>query len=383
MRKNQDFETMEVAPKSRKSHTALRIVGRFFLVLFTVVFLLVGALSLAANLIFNGPSTAARDVLTMTLTEPSATKWIPGLFMDKEVVDAIRNKSGDTLKETETNTELVVINQGSLSADSDEWANHPDGIRIESISGKTYNAHVMIIKDPGRVYMATSTEGKFSTSIPGTRINEQIETEQASAGINAGAFNDDGTGGSYVGSIPAGILYSKGVFRSNQERGLLPNQGFAGFTNENILVVAKSMTVEKCNELGIRDACEFGPVLIINGEVNQEEYAKASGWNPRTCIGQRKDGAVVFLCIDGRQASSMGGTFKDCIDIMMEYDCVNACAMDGGSSTVMLYRDTQGLYDGTSNPRFGANEDVVMVNSYSVLQTVPRRMPNFWMVRAQ
>lgn len=382
-RKKQQKEAMEVAPKPRKRHTFLRIVGRFFLLLFTLIVLIIGAAALAANLIFNGPSLAARDVLTMTLTEPSATKWIPGLFMDQEVVDAIRNKSGEALTETETNTEMVVINYSDLGANSDEWAGHPDGIRIEELSGKTYNAHVMIIQDPSRVYMATSTEGKFSTSIPGERINNQIEKEKAVAGVNAGAFNDDGTANSYVGSIPAGIVYSKGVFRSNQERGLIPAQGFAGFTKDNILVVAKSMTTEKADELGMRDGCEFGPVLIINGEVNQEVYGGNSGWNPRTCIGQRADGAVVFLCIDGRQISSAGGTYKDCIDILLEYGCVNACNMDGGSSSIMLYRDTLGLYKDKDPIRFGANQDVVMVNSYSVLQAEPRRMPNFWMVRAQ
>ena len=47
--------------------------------------------------------------------------------------------------------------------------------------------------------------------------------------------------------------------------------------------------------------------------------------------------------------------------------------MDGGSSSVMMYRDTEG--------RFGTAGEVVMVNNYSLLQSQPRRMPNFWMVR--
>lgn len=377
-----DFQQMPAAPKKRKRRNPfLTFFLRFLLLLFTIIVLVIGALALAANAIFNGPSLAARDVLTMTLTEPSATKWIPGLFMPKETVEAIRTKSGATLTETETNTDLVVIKDSGLGESSDEWANYPDGIRIEEFGGSTYNAHVMIIKDPSRVYMSTSTEGDFTTSIPGARINQQLEKENAVAGVNAGAFNDDGTSGSHVGSIPAGIVYSKGVFRSNQMRGLIPQQGFAGFTKDNILVVAKEITQAKCDELGIRDACEFGPVLIINGEINAEEYAKASGWNPRTCVGQRADGAVVFLTIDGRQVGSLGGTFKDCIDIMLEYGCVNACAMDGGSSSVMLYKDTRGLFNDTDKVRFGANNDIVMVSSYSVLQAEPRRMPNFWMVK--
>ena len=70
----------------------------------------------------------------------------------------------------------------------------------------------------------------------------------------------------------------------------------------------------------------------------------------------------------------MGGTYKDCIDIMVEYGAVNACNMDGGSSSVMMYRDTNG--------KLGTAGETVMVNNYSLLQSQPRRMPNFWMVRA-
>ena len=80
--------------KKKKKGSGLfgRIVRRFFLVLFTVIALILVAACLAANLIFNGPSPAARDILTMTLLEPSGTKWIPGLFMDAQTLDSIRTR---------------------------------------------------------------------------------------------------------------------------------------------------------------------------------------------------------------------------------------------------------------------------------------------------
>ena len=105
-----------------------------------------------------------------------------------------------------------------------------------------------------------------------------------------------------------------------------------------------------------------------------DAYNKASGWNPRTAIGQRADGAVIFICIDGRQAGSIGGTYRDVIDLMIEYGAVNACNLDGGSSSVMLYRDMYGL--------FGTAGEVIMKNNYSVMQSQPRRMPNYWMIKA-
>lgn len=364
-------------PKKKKKGSGLlgRIIRRFFLLLFTIILLAVAALCLAANLVFNGPSPAARSVLTMTLLEPSATKWIPALFIGEDGVDAIRNSVSMELSSDITNTSQIVIKKdGAITSEDHEWDNYPDGIRIEHVSGDTYNAHIMIIRDPSRVYMGTSTDGNFSESIPGKRINAAIEDEGAAAAINAGAFNDDGTAGSYVGSIPAGLLVSQGVVRSDTGYGYLQEQGFAGFNEDDILVVAKSMSKTQAQEQKIRDGCCFGPVLIMNGEVNMEAYA-VSGWNPRTAIGQREDGAVIFVCADGRQAGSVGATYADIIDIMVEYGAVNACNMDGGSSSVMMYRDTYGLY--------GEAGEVLMINNYSLLQSEPRRMPNFWMVRAE
>ena len=359
--------------KKKKKGSGLlgRIIRRFFLLVFTVVILAVVGLCMVLNLVFNGPSPAMRNVLTMSLTEASATKWVPGLFMDDALVEEIRkNVEAELPAEVSTGDMVVIRKDNAITGEDDEWADYPDGIRFEHISGKTYNAHVMIVKDPSQVYMATSTE-KFSYSIPGTRITQQIETEGAIAAVNAGAFFDDGTASTKVGSVPLGLVYAGGecVWQHGK-----PNEnGFAGFNAENKLIVAEDPTKAQADEWGIRDGCGFGPVLIMDGVVNQEAYNSNSGYNPRTAIGQRADGAVIFLCIDGRLATSVGGTYADIIDIMVEYGAVNACNMDGGSSSVMLYRDTYGLY--------GEAGQVQMMNTYSVLQSEPRRMPNFWMVR--
>ena len=369
--------TAKQSKKKKKKGSGLlgRIIRRFFLLLFTVVFLVLAALILVMNLVFNGPSTAAQEVLTMSLIEASATKWVPTLFIGEERVAEIRTsvKAGPT-QEVSSSTKVVIQKGSAITSNNDEWAKYPDGIRIEHVSGDTYNAHIMIVKDPSQVYMGTSTE-KYSTAIPGKRITEVMdENPDVIAAINAGAFNDDGTASSYVGSTPLGLVMSEGdcVWTSGKQPGL---EGFAGFDENNILVVSqKNLTQAEAEKLNIRDGCCFGPVLLMDGEVNQEAYNNNSGFNPRTAIGQRADGAVIFVCIDGRQAGSMGGTYADIINIMVEYGAVNACNMDGGSSSVMMYRDVNG--------QIGTAGEVSMINNYSLLQSQPRRMPNFWLVRA-
>ena len=61
---------------------------------------------------------------------------------------------------------------------------------------------------------------------------------------------------------------------------------------------------------------------------------------PRTAIGQRADGSVLLLVTDGRGASGhLGATAADLLNIMLEYEAVNAANLDGGSSSAMYYED--------------------------------------------
>ena len=361
--------------KGRAGRIIARILLRTLLVIFTIILLVAGGLYMICDLIFNGPSPAARDVLTMSMLESSGMKWFPAIFIGEEAVKEIQANVSETLPDDVSNSNQVVIQDGSSNVVTEEWKDYPDGIRIENVYGDTYNAYVMLIRDPSAVYMATSSD-PFSLEVPGTRIHQQILTEGAIAAINAGAFFDNGTSSPMVGSVPEGLVIAGG--KVMWETGKAPQEGFVGFNQDNILVVAKTMTADKAMELGIRDGCCFGPVLIMDGNVNVEAYNENSGYNPRTAIGQRADGTVLFVCIDGRQAGSLGASYGDIIDIMIEYGAVNACNLDGGSSTVMLYKDTRGLYGPERKPW---NNDIAMINNYSLLQKEPRRMPTFFMVR--
>ncbi len=371
-----EFQSNEnSAPKKKKKRSLGRkifcFIRRLLLLVLVVALLVVAAAAMACHAIFNGPSDEAREMLYSTFMEPSGTKWIPGLFLSQEQIDAIENKQEDVPPTAEISGQITINTDTSIHGDNDEWKNHPDGIRIEHIVGDSYTAHVMIIRDPSRVFLGTSNTD-FEKIRPGIRIDQAMDRYGAVAGINGGAFWDDGKGGPMVATVPEGLTISQGqVMWESQQTYTI--KGFAGFTEDNRLVVAKRMTAKQAKELGIRDGIGFGPVLIVDGKGNAEVYnGDSGGQNPRTCIGQRQDGAVIFLCVDGRQANSLGATYVDCIDILTEYGAVNACNMDGGSSTVMFYRDVHDKYKD--------KDELFMVNSYSLLQEEPRRMPTFFLV---
>ena len=349
-----------VAP--RKSHPIVRFILRTLLAILSVAVVLVVGLCTIMDEVFNGPSETARNRLTMSLLEASATKWVPAVFLGSDTVEQIRAKVAADLPDGQSDPSQVII-RTSDPLGSDEWAGFPEGLRVEEVHGDTYNAYVMLIRDPSRVYLCPSSRS-YSRSRPGTRITKQIETEGASAAINGGAFFDNGTISPEVGSVPCGLVVSEGEILWDDGSSYY---GFAGFNDDDILVVSKTMSADEARQARIRDGCCYGPVLIMNSSVNEEAYNTNSGYNPRTAIGQRSDGAVILLCIDGRQAGSLGATYADVIDVMVEYGAVNACNLDGGSSTVMLLRNE--------------NSEVQVVNNVSLLQEEPRRMPTFFMVR--
>ena len=256
---------------------------------------------------------------------------------------------------------------------NDEWANSPDGIHIETYEGETFTAHIMVIRNPANVYLATSTDD-FSTETPGISMDAAMDKENAIAAINASYFWDDGSGSLAVGSLPAGLVLSHNTVVWDKFHDLVPEKGFVGFNQDNILIVSDTMTAEEASALGIRDGCAGGPILMINGKPVEEIYTGQSGYNPRTAIGQRADGAVLFVCADGRNPESVGATYGDVIRIMEEYEAVNACILRGDSASNMLYRDVYGRYG-------EAGETLILNPLYKDSPITLRRMPTFWMVK--
>jgi exopolysaccharide biosynthesis protein len=206
-----------------------------------------------------------------------------------------------------------------------------DGIQIYEVHGATYNGWIMVVADPSRVSVGVCREN-FSSK-EGLVLHEFAARYDALAAINGGGFEDDGGLGN--GGRPLGLVISQGKVLSKASKGGDHNT-VMGFNQDNVLIIGK-MTSEEALKKGIRDALAFGPALVVNGEAAKVKGA-SSGLNPRTAIGQRSDGAVLMLVIDGRQASSLGATYADLIKVMLDYGAVNAINLDGGSSSLMYYK---------------------------------------------
>lgn len=320
----------------RKKRIKSYILRSLLCLLTAVILVLLGTLG-ALYVVFRGPSETACGLMVNTLLETSALKFVPRIYFSEEEVQQIVARNTVIEPEEETDTSLVVIKQPEQK---DEGQEEKD-IEIIEITGATYRGWLMIVQDPSRVVVGVSRKSGFEADEEGKQLHEIVEEYGAVAGINGGAFEDGGGMGN--GGMPIGVVISEGNLMRRATNG--SRNTVIGFDENDKLLVGK-FTASKAQELGMRDCVSFGPALVVNGEPAVIEGA-SSGLNPRTAIGQRADGAVLMLVIDGRQVNSLGASMSDLIEIMMRYGAVNAGNLDGGSSS-NLYYEGEYLNDGVS-----------------------------------
>lgn len=321
----------ETAPaKTKRRRSVKTVILRVLLAFLTTVLVILIALLGIIFVFEKGPSPAARNIFCITCMETSALKFVPHIFLSNEEVEAITAENNIISTDELTNTDLVQIpaDPAKNPANNENVDPDGDGIDVYDISGATYKGKMMIVYDPSRVFVGTS--GEFGLDKDGKRVTAMCENYGAVAGINAGGFVDQA--GNYRGGMPLGVVISEG---KHLNAPLDSTWDMVGITNENKLVCG-NMTVQKAIDMGVRDAVYFGPTLIVNGEP-REQLGSGSGLNPRAAIGQRADGAILLMVIDGRQSNSLGASLADVRDQMAKFDAINAYNLDGGSSTTMVY----------------------------------------------
>ncbi len=323
--------------KTDKGNSVGRGIGRIVtFILVTLLVLVIGVYGVMWILV-NGPSKRAKELFVISVRETSAIGWFANLYLSEEEINDIIDGNKVVYSDEETDTSLIQVDkpeEDNKDSDKDEQDKENEAdvkdIEVVDITGPTYRGKLMIIKDPSRVIVGV--KGAFDGT-RGKTVKDIVASYGAIGGTNGGEFEDpQGMG---HGEYPIGLVMSEGKHAYGNLDTKYPL--IIGFDNNNILRL-ESMTGQQAIDAGIRDCVCFGggPVLIKNGQPS-EVLGSSSGLNPRTAIGQRADGAVLLLVVDGRQASSLGATFEDLISIMMEYEAVNAANLDGGTSSNMVY----------------------------------------------
>ncbi len=310
----------KIKKKKRIKASIRRVSKQSLLVVLTVCLTVLGSMYIAAYIVLKGPSSTFSSLVTSTLMETRRGKAVARLFFSSEEIEQI--VSGNTV-----NTTDKITNDTSENYVIPE--DEKDDIEVIDVSGPTYQGKLMIVRDPSRISLGVNTLlGTDSAS--GFLVEDYVKAEGAVAGINAGGFDDPNGQGD--GSIPYGVVIKDGTLVAGE---LDDYVSLIGFTSNDHLIVG-NMTAEEALSYDITDAVTFGPVFIVNGSA-VTVTGTGGGLNPRTVIGQKEDGSVLLLVIDGRQTNSLGASYEDCINLMLKYGAVNAANLDGGSSSVMVY----------------------------------------------
>ncbi|MGN0317590.1 MAG: phosphodiester glycosidase family protein [Lachnospira sp.] len=298
--------------------------GRVGVTILVTLVLIVAGIYAVMSMLAYGPSKTARKQFILSLKETGELGFMANWFASQEEIDTIIEEN--SIKETDeiTDTSLVVFDSTPSSEDISD-------IEIIDITAKKFKGKLMKVKDPSRLFIGTVPEFKNEK---GWTVLEIARRYDAIGGINGGEFVDVTS----QTAMPIGVVIV-------DEEVLHGDEGevyhMTGITNDNILIVG-NMTIAKAKEIGVRDGVStrssIGPFLVVNG-VPQDVDGVGGGLNPRTAIGQTSDGSILLLVADGRQVTSVGASFSDMQDIMLQYGAVNAACLDGGTSTQMVYED--------------------------------------------
>lgn len=328
------------------------ILGKVLIFILIFVVTIVADLYLMCLLFCYGPSESARDLFVTTMLETGQMKFVVGLVMPDDKVQEIVDTNSMKVMENEIDNNLIKI---------DDKIEKEKDIELKEISGNNFFAKMLIIKDPSRVKLSTIYDGSWKEY--GITLDKLVEKENAVAGVNGGLYQSTGN----KGGSPLGVVVKDGKIEYNNPTGIR-GLYLIGFDTDNLLQIInlenknKSDIEKIIKESKIRDAVAFQEEssdannhfvkLVINGEA-RETKGSGSGANPRTAIGQKKDGTILLLVTDGRGANGhLGATAADLIDIMVANGAVNAANLDGGSSSSMYYN---GNYEMTSVTLYYSN----------------------------
>ena len=93
----------------------------------------------------------------------------------------------------------------------------------------------------------------------------------------------------------------------------------------------------------VSDAIGGGPVLVRDGvpvfrALEEFTTSQLASRGPRSAVGQRADGAVLFVATDGRQPGySVGMTNFELAQALVRLGAVRGMALDGGGSSTLAF----------------------------------------------
>jgi exopolysaccharide biosynthesis protein len=256
-----------------------------------------------------GPFAGFRNFWITTAMHTSDHQFLARAVYSASTIDRVMAANRVIVPDSKSDLDIPVSTAGGT-------------VEFVDVSCETGDGFMVIAHDPSKLELVLASDEK------GELLEDLVADHDVIAAVNAGAYRDNVQRG-----LPLGIVIQDGEVKY---RGDDMQHSLIGINENDRLVLGIYKTYEAEGLLDLRDSVEYGPYLLINGE-RMEILGNAGGIAPRTAIGQRADGSILLLVIEGRTVGSFGANYRDVQEIMLKFGAINAACLDGGSSSTMYY----------------------------------------------
>lgn len=282
----------------------------------------------------------AASSLSVALAVGTGTAWA----LNRYVIDHVEISN---VKEYEAKQQASASNAAKDYSNSNVKTTVTDSsytgangtVKVEQIATGSGDNTVTYYVATVKLTDATALKSAFANNQFGRNITQKTSTI-ASNNNAIFAINGD-----YYGFRSSGIVIRNGVvYRDDGARA-----GLAFYRDGSVKNYDETSTNgQKLVKQGVWNTLSFGPSLVKNGKIVDgiddveidTNFGNHSiqGNQPRTLVGAKKDGTLVFVVVDGRDAGySRGVTMTEAAKIMLEQGCVTAYNLDGGGSSTMYF----------------------------------------------
>ncbi len=313
--------------------------------------------------------------LAAALTLTSVSAWA----LNRYVIDHVEVSN---VSEYEVQQGSSEGSEGGPASSSDTSDNLGDATSVQ-VTDSTYsasNASVAIEQhstgsgDDTVTYYVATVDLSDATALRSAFANDsfgQNITENTSdiAGDRGAIF---AINGDYYGFRDTGIVIRNGViYRDDGAR-----EGLAFYRDGSVkLYDETATTAQELVDDSVWNTLSFGPALVENGSVISgidsvevdTNFGNHSiqGEQPRTLVGVKADGTLVFVVVDGRSTGySRGMTMTEAAELMVSLGCETAYNLDGGGSSTMYFNGGVVNYPGGSGNERGTS-DILYIEDLS------------------
>lgn len=138
---------------------------------------------------------------------------------------------------------------------------------------------------------------------------------------------------------PSGLCVSRGRTVANPDS----ENPFFGITKEGKAVIS---TPDETPAESLSEAVGGGQIILSDGMINDTAPLEPFGdiCHPRTAVGIREDGKLLFTVVDGRRPEwSNGASLTELAGLMREAGATRAINLDGGGSSTFIVRNDGAL----------------------------------------